>query len=186
MPLDEIQFEAEEHMEKAIEHLKHEFRGLRTGRATTALVEYIKVDYYGTQSDLRALASLTTPDASSILIKPFDPTSMKAVIKALEEANLGINPQSDGKQIRMILPALSGERRQQLTHKVKEAAEQAKIALRNARRDANKKVDNEEKASDLTEDQAEQGREEIQTLLKKFESKVEELVTSKNKEIMEV
>ena len=119
MPMDEILFEAEEHMEKALEHLKHEFRGLRTGRATTALVEYVKIDYYGTPTDLRALASLTTPDAASILIKPFDPTSLKAIVKGLEEANLGINPQSDGKQIRMILPALSQERRQQLAHMVK-------------------------------------------------------------------
>lgn len=186
MALDEIQFEAEEQMEKGIEHLKHEFRGLRTSRATTALVEYIKVDYYGTQTDLRALASLTTPDASSILIKPFDPTSLKAIVRALEEANLGINPQSDGKQVRMVLPSLSGERRQQLTHKVKEIAEQTKIALRNARRDANKKVDHEEKDAKLTEDQAKQGREEIQELLKKYEGKVDELVATKNKEILAV
>src|ERR1035437_3972828 len=149
MAVDEILFEAEEHMEKALEHLKHEMRGLRTGRATTALVEYVKIDYYGTPTDLRALASLTTPDASSILIKPFDPGSMKDVIRGLEEANLGINPQSDGKQIRMILPALSSERRQQLAHKVKEAAEHTRISLRNLRRDANKKIDHEEKESTL-------------------------------------
>ncbi len=111
MPVDEILFEAEESMEKAVAHLQHEMRGLRTGRATTALVEYIKVDYYGTPTDLRALASLTTPDASSILIKPFDPGSMKDVLRGLEEAKLGINPQSDGKQIRLVLPSLSQERR---------------------------------------------------------------------------
>ncbi len=186
MPLDEIQFEAEEHMDKAIEHLKHEFRGLRTGRATTALVEYIKVDYYGTPTDLRGLASLTTPDAASILIKPFDPGSLKDIVKALEEANLGINPQSDGKQIRMVLPALSGERRQQLLTKVKENAEHTRIALRNARRDANKHIDNEHKESLLTEDQAKGGREDIQDLLKKFEAKVDELVAAKSKEILEV
>lgn len=186
MPIDEILFEAEEHMEKAMEHLKHEFRGLRTGRATTALVEYVKVDYYGTPTDLRALASLTTPDASSILIKPFDPGSMKDVIRALEEANLGINPQSDGKQIRMILPPLSQERRQQLAHKVKEAAEHTRISLRNIRRDANKHVDTEEKDSSLTEDQARKGRDDVQELLKKFEATVESLVASKTKEIMEV
>src|SRR3954467_3649000 len=145
MPMDEILFEAEEHMEKALDHLKHEMRGLRTGRATTALVEYVKVDYYGTPTDLRSLASLTTPDASSILIKPFDPSTLKDIVRGLEEANLGINPQSDGKQIRMVLPALSQERRQQLATKVKEASEQSRIALRNIRRDANKKVDNEEK-----------------------------------------
>src|ERR1017187_8925043 len=111
MPMDEILFETEESMEKSLDHLKHEFRGLRTGRATTALVEYVKIDYYGTPTDLRALASWTTPDASSILIKPFDPSSMKDVIHGLEASNLGINPQSDGKQIRMVLPPLSQERR---------------------------------------------------------------------------
>ena len=186
MPMDEILFDAEEHMEKAIEHLKHEMRGLRTGRATTALVEYVKVDYYGTPTDLRGLASLTTPDASSILIKPFDPGSLKDIVRALEEANLGINPQSDGKQIRMVLPALSGERRQQLVQKVKEAAEHTRISLRNIRRDANKKVDHEEKESTLTEDQATKGRENVQELLKKIEGTVDSLVTAKNKEIMEV
>jgi ribosome recycling factor len=186
MPIDEILFEAEEHMEKALEHLKHECRGLRTGRATTALVEYIKIDYYGTPTDLRALASLTTPDASSILIKPFDPGSLKDIIRGLEEAKLGINPQSDGKQVRLVLPALSGERRQQLAGKVKEAAEHTRIALRNARRDANKHVDTEEKDSALTEDQARGGREDVQELLKKFETKVDEIVANKTKEIMEV
>ena len=186
MPIDEILFEAEEHMEKAIDHLKHEFRGLRTGRATTALVEYVKVDYYGERTDLRALASLTTPDAASILIKPFDPTSIKAIVRGLEEANLGINPQSDGKQVRMILPPLSGERRQQLVHKVKEASEQTRVALRNIRRDANKKVDAEEKDSTMTEDQARDAREDVQELLKKFEGTVETLIAAKTKEIMEV
>jgi ribosome recycling factor len=186
MPMDEILFEAEEYMEKALEHLKHECRGLRTGRASTALVEYVKIDYYGTPTDLRALASLTTPDASSILIKPFDPSSIKDVIKGLEAANLGINPQSDGKTVRMVLPALSGERRQQLVHKVKEAAEQARIALRNVRRDANKHVDTEEKDGDLTEDLARKGRDDVQNLLKQFEAKVEETVAAKTKEIMEV
>ena len=186
MPVDEILFEAEESMEKAMEHLKHEFRGLRTGRATTALVEDVKVDYYGAPTDLRALASLTTPDASSILIKPFDPSSIKDVLRGLEAANLGINPQSDGKQIRLVLPPLSQERRQQLAGKVKDVSEHTRIALRNIRRDANKKVDNEEKESLLTEDEAVKGREEVQALLKKFEATVESAVAAKTKEIMEV
>lgn len=186
MPLDEIEFAAEEHMEKAMEHLKHELRSLRTGRATTALVEYVKVNYYDAMTDLRGLASLTTPDASSILIKPFDPSSLKAIIKGLEEANLGINPQSDGKVIRMVLPGLSGERRLQLSGKVKEAAELSRVALRNARRDANKKIDAEEKDSELTEDNAKLGQDNIQELLKSYEAKVDDLVRSKTKEIMEV
>ena len=186
MPVDEILFEAEEHMEKAFEHLKHEFRGLRTGRASTALVEYVKVDYYGTLTDLRALASLTTPDAASILIKPFDPGSLKNIIHALEAANLGITPHSDGKQVRMILPPLSQERRQQLAGKIKEVAEQTRIALRNIRRDANKQADNEKKDSQLTEDQVKSAHEDIQELLRKYEARVEEAITAKTKEIMEV
>jgi ribosome recycling factor len=186
MPMDEILFEAEEHMEKALEHLKHEMRGLRTGRATTALVEYVKVNYYGTPTDLRALASLTTPDAASILIKPFDPGSIKDIVRGLEEANLGINPQSDGKQVRMILPPLSQERRQQLAHKVKEAAEQARVALRTIRRDANKHVDSDEKESVLTEDQARKGRDDVQDLLKKYEAAIDTAIAAKTKEIMEV
>jgi ribosome recycling factor len=184
--MDEILFEAEESMEKALEHLKHEFRGLRTGRATTALVEYVKIDYYGTPTDLRALASLTTPDASSILIKPFDPSSIKDVVRGLEAANLGINPQSDGKQVRLVLPPLSQERRQQLVHKVKEVSEHTRIALRNIRRDANKKVDHEEKDSVLTEDHAKKGRDDVQDLLKKYEGIVDTSIAAKTKEIMEV
>ncbi len=186
MPVDEILFEAEESMEKAMEHLKHELSGLRTGRASTNLVDRVKVDYYGTPTDLRALASLTTPDASSILIKPFDPGSLKDILRGLEAANLGINPQSDGKAIRMVLPALSQDRRKQLADKAKEASEHTRIALRNIRRDANKKVDNEEKDSALTEDQAKKGLEDVQELLKKFEGTIESLVASKTKEIMEV
>ena len=186
MPIDEILFEAEESMEKALEHLRHEIRGLRTGRATTALVEYIKVDYYGTPTDLRGLASLTTPDASSILIKPFDPGSLKDIIRGLEEANLGINPQSDGKQIRLVLPSLSQERRQQLSSKAKEASEHTRIALRNVRRDANKKVDHEEKDSLLTEDEAKKGRDDVQDLLKKYEGTIDTLLAAKTKDIMSV
>jgi ribosome recycling factor len=186
MPLDEILFTAEEQMEKALDHLRHELRGLRTGRASTSLVEFIKVDYYGAPTDLRSLASLTTPDATSILIKPFDPGSLKEIIKAIETANIGINPQNDGKQIRLILPTLSGERRQQILTKVKEAAEHCRIALRNLRRDANKHVDLEEKEAGLPEDQAKNARDDVQELLKKFEAKIDELIAAKQKEITQV
>ncbi len=186
MPIDEILFEAEASMEKAIEHLRHELRGLRTGRASTSLVEYIKVDYYGTPTDLRALASLTTPDATSIVIKPFDPGSLKDIVKGLEAANLGINPISDGKQVRLVLPPLSGERRQQLLVKVKEAAEHCRIAMRNNRRDANKAVELEEKEAALPEDQVKGARDDIQNLLKGFEAKVDEIVAGKQAEISSV
>jgi ribosome recycling factor len=186
MPIDEILFEAEEHMEKAVEHLRHEMRGFRTGRASTSLVEFIKVDYYGAPTDLRSLASLTTPDATSILIKPFDPATHKDIVRAIEAANLGINPINDGKQVRLVLPPLSGERRQQLLGKVKEAAEHARISMRNVRRDANKHIDQEEKQSGIPEDQAKQAKDSVQELLKKFEVQVDELVEAKHKEITEI
>ncbi|MGC8623925.1 MAG: ribosome recycling factor [Phycisphaerae bacterium] len=186
MPIDEILFTTEEHMEKVLEHLRHELRGFRTGRASTSLVEFIKIDYYGAPTDLRSLASLTTPDATSILIKPFDPASQKDIIRGIEAANLGINPINDGKQIRLVLPPLSGERRQQLLGKVKAAAEQARIGMRNVRRDANKHIDQEEKQAAIPEDQAQQAKEDIQELLKTFEVKVDELVRAKHKEITEV
>jgi ribosome recycling factor len=186
MPVDEILFSAEEHMDKAIEHLRHELRGLRTGRASTSLVEFIKVDYYGAMSDLRSLASLTTPDATSILIKPFDPASMKDILKAIDAAKLGISPQNDGKQIRLILPPLSGERRQQLVTKAKEAGEHCRISLRNNRRDANKQVDGAEKNGELSEDQAKSARDQVQDLLKTYEAKVDDILAAKQKEITEV
>ncbi len=186
MDVDEIIFQAEEHLEKALDHLRRELRGLRTGRASTSLVEFIKVDYYGAPTDLRALASLTTPDATSIVIKPFDPTSLKEIVKAIEVANLGINPQNDGRQIRLVLPPLSGERRQQLLGKVKESAEHCRVAMRNIRRDANKHIDQEEKQSTLPEDQAKAAQEQVQELLKKFEARIDELVRLKHKEITEV
>ncbi len=186
MPVDEILFEAEEHMEKALEHLNHELRGLRTGRASTSLVEFIKVDYYGTPTDLRSLASLTTPDAACIVVKPFDPGSLKDILRALETANLGINPHNDGKQIRLVLPPLSGERRQQILGQVKEAAERCRVAVRNIRRDANKHIDQEAKGAGLSEDAARRARDEVQELLKKFETRVEEAIRVKEKEIMQV
>lgn len=186
MPVDEILFSAEEHMDKAIEHLRHELRGLRTGRASTSLVEFIKVDYYGAMSDLRSLASLTTPDATSILIKPFDPASLKDILKAIDAAKLGISPQNDGKQIRLILPPLSGERRQQLVTKAKEAGEHCRISLRNNRRDANKQVDGAEKNGELSEDQAKSARDQVQDLLKTYEAKVDDILAAKQKEITEV
>ena len=186
MPIDEILFDTEEHMEKALEHMRHELRGFRTGRASTSLVEFIKVDYYGAPTDLRSLASLTTPDATSILIKPFDPASLKDIIKGIEAANLGINPINDGKQVRLVLPPLSGERRQQILGKVKEAAENARVSMRNVRRDANKHIDQDQKESGLPEDRAKQAKDDIQEMLKRFEAKIDELVQAKHKEITEV
>src|SRR5580658_5198717 len=157
MPLDDILLEAEMHMEKAIEHLHHEMRGLRTGRATPALVEHLKVDYYGTPTDLRSIASISVPEATQLLIKPFSPGDIKAIEKAINDSKIGLTPHSDGKQLRLVLPSLSQERRLQLAGQCKQHAEAAKIAIRNARRDANKILETEQKGGVVTEDDAAQG-----------------------------
>ncbi len=189
MPLDEIEFEAEEAMEKSVGFLKQEYRGVRTGRASPGLVEHVKVKvaaYGDSAMDLKALATITTPDATMLLVKPFDPTTLKDIERALQEADIGINPQSDGKVIRLPVPPLSGERRQQIASQVKKMAEAQKIALRNARRDAMQKIDAEKKAGDLPEDDAKSGQESIDKLTKKYEGMLDELMNAKTKEVTQV
>ena len=186
MPLDDILLDFEEHLEKAVEHLRHELRGIRTGRATPALVENIKVDYYGSPTDLRSIASISVPEATQLLIKPFSPQDLKSIEKAINDSKVGLTPHSDGKQIRLMLPPLSQERRLQLAGQAKAFGEDAKIRIRNARRDANKLVDTEEKGGLLTEDDAKNGKEQVQELTKNYETKVDEVLEHKRTEIMTV
>ena len=186
MPVDEILMEAEMHMEKAIDHLHHELRGIRTGRASPAIVENIKVDYYGTPTDIRSIASISVPEATQLLIKPFSPGDCKAIEKAISDSKIGLSPHSDGRQIRLMLPPLSQERRLQLAGQCKGFAETSKVAIRNARRDANKHVETEEKAKKITEDEATRGKEQVQELTKTYEGKVDELIEKKRAEIMQV
>ena len=189
MPYDEIELEADDAMEKAVNFLKQEFRGVRTGRASPGLVEHVKVKvaaYGGGPMDLKALATISTPDASMILVKPFDPTTLKDIERSLQEANLGINPQSDGKVIRLAVPALSGERRQQIAGQIKKMAEAQKIALRNVRRDAIHKIDSEKKAGDMPEDDAKKGHEDMDKLTKKYEQMIDDALEAKTKEITQV
>ncbi len=183
MPLDEIAFEAEEKMEKAAAYLGSEFKGVRTGRATTGLVDHIKVEYYGSSTPLQQLATLSAPEANLIVIKPFDPTSIKDIERVILGSELGITPQSDKRVIRLVVPPLSGERRKQLANQVKQMTEEARISIRNIRRDANKHIGQEQKSKVLTEDEAEKGKEEIQGLTKKYEQKVDELLKVKLAEI---
>jgi ribosome recycling factor len=185
MALDDILLETEEKMEAAVEHLRKEFRGIRTGRASVSLVDHIKVDYYGSPTDLRQLASISTPDASLIVIKPFDPSSIKDIEKAIFASELGITPGTDGKVVRLAVPPLSTERRQQIATQLKKTSEQTRIVIRNARRDANKEVERQEKDSLLTEDQAKRGKDEIQKLTDRYEQKVTEVLEAKTKEVEE-
>ena len=188
MDTDEILLNAEEAMEKALEYLKNEMRGVRTGRATTGLVEFVKVDYYDSPTDLRQLAMVSVPEPTQILIKPYDPSSIQLIVKAIQNSGLGLNPISEGKQIRLNLPTLTGDRRNQLTASIKQMGEQAKVTIRNARRDSNKQLDQavKEKSLHLSEDDVEQAKHETQDLVKKYEKKVHDLVAEKTKEIQEV
>lgn len=188
MPADEIELQCEESMDSAVEYYKTELRGIRTGRASTGLVEHLKVPVasYGSTMGLRELASINTPDPTMILIKPFDPSTSKDIEKAIQTSDIGITPMSDGKVIRLPVPPLSGERRQQLTQHVKKLAEAQRVAIRNARRDANKLVDTEEKEGTLPEDDAERLRKTVQDLTEKYEKQVDALLEAKTKEIQQV
>ena len=186
MPVDDVLMDCEMHMEKAIDHLHHELRAIRTGRATPALVEDIRVDYYGTQSPLKSIASISVPEATQLLIKPFSPQDIKAIEKAINDSKIGLSPHSDGRQIRLTLPPLSQERRLQLVGQTKAIAETAKISIRNARRDANKVIDTEQKGGVVTEDEATSGKEQVQELTKQYEAKVDELIEKKRNDIMQV
>src|SRR5438270_2713205 len=145
MTTDEILFDAEERMEKAVQVYRDELRGLRTGRATPALVDSIRVEYYGSPTPLKQLAQINTPDPQQILIRPFDQNCLKDVEKAIRSSDLGLSPNNDGKMIRLIVPPMSGEQRQKMVTRIKKLAEESKIAIRNVRRDANKHFDQAEK-----------------------------------------
>lgn len=185
MPYDEIVLDAEDRMQKAIDVLHTEFRGVRTGRASPSLVEGVKVDYYGAPTPLKSIASITCPEPRLIMLKPFDPGALGAIEKAIQKSDLGLNPQSDGKIIRLIVPALSDERRKQMAKLVKDSGEKAKVALRNVRRDANQTTDQEEKDRTITEDDKTTIREEIDRLTKEYEAKIDEAIEKKIKEVME-
>jgi ribosome recycling factor len=185
MTNDEILFDAEERMEKAVTVLQDALRGLRTGRATPALVDSVRVEYYGSPTPLKQMANISAPEPSLIVIRPFDPTVLKDIEKAILASELGLTPMNDGKLIRLGIPPLSGERRKQLTTRVKDLAEESRVAIRNVRRDANKAADQAEKDKVLTEDGCEQTKEQIQDLTKKYEGQVNSLAEKKSAEIME-
>jgi ribosome recycling factor len=185
MGYDEILLETEEKMEGAVTHLAQELRGLRSGRASPHLVDSLRVEYYGTMTPLGQMAQIGCPEPRLIVIKPFDASSIPEVEKTIRTSNLGLNPPSDGKVIRLILPPLSEERRKQLVKHVKELGETANVAIRNVRRDANKAADGAFDDGDVTEDQRTKLRDEIQELTKTYEGKVKDLVDKKSAELME-
>ena len=172
-------------MEKAVEDFRKEMGATRTGRANVHMLDTIKVEYYGSPMPLNQIATVHAPDAQLITIQPFDPTVMHEIEKAILTADLGMNPQNDGKMIRLQVPPMSGEQRQKMVTRIKKSAEEAKVACRNIRRDGNKHFDQAEKGKEMTEDDRDKGKEEVQSLLKKYEERVQELADKKSKEILE-
>jgi ribosome recycling factor len=186
MSIEEIVLEAEERMEKSIALLADQLKGVRTGRANVGLVDSIRVEYYGSMTPLKQLANLSTPEPQQILIRPFDQTVLGDIVKAIQASDLGLSPNSDNKAIRLNVPSLSVEQRKKLVGRVKDLAEEARVSIRNIRRDANKAGDKEFADKLLTEDDLEKCKEEIQDLTKRFESKVNDLANHKSEEILEV
>ena len=185
MNTKEILKDTEERMEKAVNVFRDELRGLRTGRATPALVDSLRVEYYGSPTPLKQLAQISTPDPQQIVIKPFDPGVLKDVEKAIRASDLGLSPANDGKMIRLTVPPMSGEQRQKMVQRVKKSAEEARVACRNVRRDGNKHFDQAEKDKQMTEDERDRGKEQVQNLLKKYEDRSNELADKKSKEVLE-
>jgi ribosome recycling factor len=185
MDQDEILMDAEERMEKAVHVLQEQLKGVRTGRATPGLVDSIRVDCYGSATPLKQLATVSIPEPQQIVIRPFDPSTVNNIIKAIQASDVGLAPNSDGRLIRLNVPPLSTERRRQLGTRVKELAEDARIAIRNIRRDANKHADQSQKDKVFSEDVRDETKSQIQELTKKFELQVNSLAVDKENEVME-
>ena len=185
MPADEILMDVEERMEKATDVLKHSLSGIRTGRANPGLVDSMRVEVYGSPTPIKQLASIGAPEPTQIVIRPFDPGTIKDIEKAIQASGLGFTPMSDGRVIRLNVPPLSGEMRRKLAGRIKELSEEAKVAIRNVRREGNKQADQEEKDKILAEDDCKKLKEEIQELTKKFEDRANSLAKAKEAEVME-
>jgi len=176
--------DVEARMQGALEALSREFAGVRTGRATTGLLEGIKVDYYGTPTPVPQVASLSVPDPKTLLIQPWDQSQLPAIEKAIMKSDLGLTPANDGKVIRLTMPPLTEERRKQLAKAVGKLAEDARVAIRNIRHEANKKLKTMEKEKKISEDDGRRGQEQIQKTTDKFIQRVDELLKKKEQEIL--
>ena len=180
-----ILMELEDKLEGAVKHLSDQLITIRTGRAAPALVDTIKVDYYGAPTPLNQLAHISVPEARQLLVKPFDASAIKEIERAILASHLGLTPSNEGKQLRLVLPPLSEEQRIKISAKCKEIAEATRVAMRNARRDANKAADLAKKSAHLSEDNIADLHDVIQEKLKGKEKQVDEILSKKQKEIME-
>jgi ribosome recycling factor len=185
MTADEILLDVEERMEKATSVLRNSLSGIRTGRANPGLVDSLRVEVYGSPTPIKQVASVGAPEPNQIVIRPYDPGTLKDIEKAIQASDLGFNPLNDGRVIRLNVPPLSTEVRRKMVGRVRDLAEETKVALRNVRRDGNKMADQSEKEKDLSEDDRDSVKEQIQDLTKQYEGKVTEMAKSREKEVME-
>lgn len=186
MEISEVLSKAEAKMSKAVEILERELLGLRTGRASPALVENIRTDYYGVPTPLKELASITVPEARLLLIQPWDRNALPAIEKAILKSELGITPSNDGNVIRLVIPQLTEERRRELVKLVRKRVEEGKVAIRNVRREALEKIRLAEKGKEISEDESRRFQDKLQKLTNGFIEDVDRLGRSKEAEIMEV
>ena len=186
MDTDATLLEAEERMEKAVASLERDFGKLRTGRASTALVDGIRADYYGTPTPLSQMASVAVPDSRTITIQPWDKGGLAAAEKAILKSDLGLTPVNDGKLLRITIPPLTEERRKELVKIARKYGEETKVAVRNARRDANETLKKAEKDKEITEDQLKKASDSVQKLTDKYAAEVDARCAAKEKEIMEI
>jgi ribosome recycling factor len=184
--LDDVLLEADDKMSKCMAFLHQEFAGLRTGKASPSLVENVMVPYYGTPTRLREIAGISTPEARMIVINSYDPTALAAIEKAILAANLGVTPMNDGRVIRVVIPELSEERRKELTKVAKRMAEENRVAVRNIRREANEQIKALQKNGKITEDERDQGLEQIQKDTDAYVTKIDQTLAAKEKEVMAV
>ena len=173
-------------MDKALDHLAEEFGAVRAGRANAKVLDRITVEYYGSETPLNGVATISTPDARTLVIQPWDTTLLKEIQKAIQASELGINPQNDGKVIRLVFPQLTEERRKDLTKQVKKYAEDAKVAMRNIRRDGMDYIKKMKKDSAITEDEQKKAEKDLQDILDKYIKKADEALAAKEKELMSI
>ena len=173
-------------MEKTLEHLGEEFGAVRAGRANAKVLDRISVEYYGSETPLNGVATISSPDARTLVVQPWDTKLLKDIQKAIQTSDLGINPQNDGRVIRLVFPQLTEERRKDLTKQVKKYAEEAKVAMRNIRRDGMDYVKKLKKNSELTEDEQKKAETDLQEMLDKYIKKVDDVLAVKEKELMAI
>ena len=178
--------EYERKMGKALDHLAEEFSAVRAGRANAKVLDRITVEYYGSETPLNGVATISSPDARTLVVQPWDTQLLKEIQKAIQASDLGINPQNDGRVIRLVFPQLTEERRKELIKQVKKYAEEGKVAMRNIRREGMDYVKNLKKKSEITEDEQKKAEKDLQDLLDKYIKKVDDALAAKEKELMAI